>query len=59
MALFKADMDIMKEYSRLCEDRITETLISDLLEKEYKLTETNILGRHPRAHANTHRVTAR
>mmetsp|Transcript_14040 Transcript_14040/g.30003 ORF Transcript_14040/g.30003 Transcript_14040/m.30003 type:complete len:162 (-) Transcript_14040:336-821(-) len=43
MALFKADTDIMKEYSRLCEDRITETLCFDLLEKEFRVTESNIL----------------
>jgi len=43
MALFKADTDIMKEYSRLCEDRITETLIYDLLAKEHQIAQSQIL----------------
>eukprot|EP00959_Pyramimonas_sp_CCMP1952_P463615 9485248-Pyramimonas_sp.AAC.1 len=43
MAVFKADLDIMKEYSRLCEDRITETLIYDLLKKEHRTTQNQIL----------------
>jgi len=43
MALFKADTDIMKEYARLCDDRITETLIYDLLKKEHDITQAQIL----------------
>ncbi len=42
MALYKADMDIAKEYSELCLDNNTRDTIYPLISKEYTLTVENI-----------------
>lgn len=42
MALYKADMDIAKEYSELCLDSNTRDTIYPLISKEYTLTVENI-----------------
>ena len=42
MALYKADMDIAKEYALLCEDKATRETIYTLINKEYNLTVKNI-----------------
>eukprot|EP00271_Cylindrocystis_brebissonii_P012817 TRINITY_DN32322_c0_g1_i1.p1 TRINITY_DN32322_c0_g1~~TRINITY_DN32322_c0_g1_i1.p1 ORF type:complete len:1183 (+),score=274.32 TRINITY_DN32322_c0_g1_i1:143-3691(+) len=43
MSLGKASMEIAKEYARLCESRITERLVFDLVAREYELTISQIL----------------
>jgi len=43
MSLFKADMSVAKEYARLCPDKITETLVYDLIKHEFQATESQIL----------------
>ena len=41
MSIYKADMDIAREYARLCKDRITRKLVYDLINAEYQLTRTS------------------
>mmetsp|Transcript_13609 Transcript_13609/g.49473 ORF Transcript_13609/g.49473 Transcript_13609/m.49473 type:complete len:1216 (+) Transcript_13609:260-3907(+) len=43
MSLYKADMDIAREYARLCKDRITRKLVYDLISGEYQLSRDMIL----------------
>eukprot|EP00899_Mesostigma_viride_P004773 jgi/Mesvir1/14297/Mv09723-RA.1 len=42
MAVAKADMDIAAEYARLCKDRITESLVYDLISSEHKKTQEQL-----------------
>lgn len=42
MALYKADMDIAREYSELCLDSSTRDSIYPLIKEEYDLTVENI-----------------
>ncbi len=43
MALFKADMDIAKEYALLCKDKQIRDSVYELINKEYNLTVQSIL----------------
>lgn len=43
MSLFKASMEIALEYSRLCQNRITQRLVFELVQSEYELTKSQIL----------------
>jgi len=43
MALFKADMDIAKEYAELCKDETSRNRVYALIRDEYILTVKNIL----------------
>ena len=43
MGLFKGDMNIAKEYARLCHDRITEQLVYELIKNEHTITRSQIL----------------
>ena len=42
MALFKADMDIAKEYALLCKDKQTRDTVYELINNEYNLTVASI-----------------
>lgn len=42
MALFKADMDIAKEYAELCKDEKIRDSVYKLIRDEYDLTMNNI-----------------
>ncbi len=44
MALFKADMDIAREYAKLCEDPATGERVYDLIMREYQRTLFQILN---------------
>eukprot|EP00898_Chlorokybus_atmophyticus_P004104 jgi/Chlat1/4695/Chrsp3S05624 len=43
MSLYKADMEICREYARLCKDRITQQLVFDLMKEEYLRTKSQLL----------------
>eukprot|EP00245_Coleochaete_scutata_P008769 TRINITY_DN2737_c0_g2_i1.p1 TRINITY_DN2737_c0_g2~~TRINITY_DN2737_c0_g2_i1.p1 ORF type:complete len:507 (-),score=82.63 TRINITY_DN2737_c0_g2_i1:844-2175(-) len=43
MSLFKASMEIAREYARLCRDRITEKLVYELILQEYQMTRSQAL----------------
>ncbi len=43
MALYKADMDIAKEYALLCKDKHNRDSVYNLINKEYQLTVNSIL----------------
>ncbi|NOZ53274.1 MAG: phosphoenolpyruvate carboxylase [Gammaproteobacteria bacterium] len=44
MALFKAELDIAREYSKLCEDKSTGETIYQLIREEYERTTVQILN---------------
>jgi phosphoenolpyruvate carboxylase len=44
MALFKAEIDIAREYSKLCDDKTVGTAVYQMIRDEYERTITQVLN---------------